>query len=110
MPNISSAAADEIGKAKNPSVGMGLRLSWIFIFHTGAGQSPLKDIALRFERKLLAKHGKGRKRNHRRFEMLQGLKPSSLLAFFGTLRLRSGQAVEVMPCYKARFDGVFAAA
>jgi hypothetical protein len=55
------------------------------------------------EEKLFARHGKGEKRDHMRFEMWQGLKPSFFLwAFCGT--------AEVMPCYKARFGGVFAAA
>jgi hypothetical protein len=47
--------------------------------------------------------GKGQKRDHRRLEMWQGLKPD---LFFG----RFCGATEVVPYYKARFDGVFAAA
>jgi len=66
------------------------------------GQSHLKELASGFGRKLLAKHGKCRNRDRKQLEMWQGLKPGFLLwAFFGT--------TEVMPCYKPRFDGVFAA-
>jgi hypothetical protein len=63
-----------------------------------AGQSHLKELAPGFGRTLLERHGKGAQRL---LEMWQGLKPGLFLRVFGT--------TEVMPCYKARFGGVFTA-
>jgi hypothetical protein len=58
-----------------------------------AGQTHLKGLLLGF----------GGKAACEAWERWQGLKPDLFLgAFFGT--------TEVMPCYKARFDGVFAVA
>jgi hypothetical protein len=67
------------------------------------GQSHLKKPALGFGEKLHARHAKGRKRHPRRLEMWQGLKPGFFLWSFCGL-------TEVMPVYKARFDGVVEAA
>ena len=68
-----------------------------------AGQSHLKEYALGFDGRAACESWKGEKTDHWRLKMRQGLKPEFILrAFCGT--------TEVMPCYKARFDEVFAAA
>src|ERR1700722_20378687 len=71
------------------------------------GQSHLRDLALGFGRKLLARHGKDRKRDHRRLEMWRGLKPSFFCEHFAA-RLKSCPVTKLASMESLRQPETFA--